>query len=276
MEKTYTIKIVVATHKKYQMPLDEMYLPLHVGAEGKKDKNGNDLDFGYQKDNEGDNISEKNFCFGSQTGLYWMWKHVKADYLGLVHYRRHFLGKKQSKKDPMDSILTKHQITPLLGKYKVFVPQKRKYYIESIYSHYCHTMNGGKQELDLTRKIINEMTPGFSKAFEIVMHRRWGYMFNIMILQEELMNDYCSWLFKILFELEKRVDTTGFSDFDKRYAGRVSERLFDVWLEYQIEKGSIKRKEIKELPYMENVNWCDKILSFTKAKLFNKKYGASF
>ena len=30
------VKIIVATHKKYQMPRDEMYLPLHVGAEGKK------------------------------------------------------------------------------------------------------------------------------------------------------------------------------------------------------------------------------------------------
>ena len=30
------IKVVVATHKKYKMPKNEMYLPLHVGAEGKK------------------------------------------------------------------------------------------------------------------------------------------------------------------------------------------------------------------------------------------------
>ena len=31
------IKIIVATHKKYWMPSDPMYLPLHVGREGKKD-----------------------------------------------------------------------------------------------------------------------------------------------------------------------------------------------------------------------------------------------
>lgn len=28
--------IIIATHKKYQMPADKMYLPVHVGAEGKK------------------------------------------------------------------------------------------------------------------------------------------------------------------------------------------------------------------------------------------------
>lgn len=31
-----TVKIVVATHKKYIMPTDSMYVPIHVGAEGKK------------------------------------------------------------------------------------------------------------------------------------------------------------------------------------------------------------------------------------------------
>ena len=51
------IKIVIATHKKYKMPEDEMYLPLHVGSEGKED-------LGYQKDNTGENVSLKNpyFC----------------------------------------------------------------------------------------------------------------------------------------------------------------------------------------------------------------------
>ena len=47
------IKVIVATHKKYQMPTDDLYFPVHVGAEEKED-------LGYIKDNEGDNISTKN------------------------------------------------------------------------------------------------------------------------------------------------------------------------------------------------------------------------
>ena len=58
-KNTPTVKIIVATHKKYEMPQDAMYLPLHVGAEGKTDQNGNPLDLGYQKDNTGENISNK-------------------------------------------------------------------------------------------------------------------------------------------------------------------------------------------------------------------------
>ena len=58
------IKIIVAAHKPYQMPKDNIYLPLHVGREGKSD-------IGFQGDNTGENISEKNVNYCELTGLYW-------------------------------------------------------------------------------------------------------------------------------------------------------------------------------------------------------------
>ena len=70
------IKILVATHKKYWMPEDEVYLPLHVGAEGKSD-------LGYIKDNTGENISAKNPNYCELTGLYWAWKNLRVDYTHL-------------------------------------------------------------------------------------------------------------------------------------------------------------------------------------------------
>ena len=103
------------------MPADKMYLPVHVGAEGKKDSDGKDLDLGYVKDNTGDNISLKNPSFCELTGLYWAWKNVDSDYIGLAHYRRHFSLSKKSK-DPFDNILTYDELAPLLSKYKVLVP----------------------------------------------------------------------------------------------------------------------------------------------------------
>ena len=45
------IKILIAAHKKAQMPKDDMYLPVHVG------KALNSMDFAHAADNVGDNIS---------------------------------------------------------------------------------------------------------------------------------------------------------------------------------------------------------------------------
>ena len=77
------IKILVAAHKKYRMPEDKIYFPVQVGSYGKEN-------IGFARDDEGDNISQKNPYFCELTGLYWIWKNVDADYYGLVHYRRYF------------------------------------------------------------------------------------------------------------------------------------------------------------------------------------------
>ena len=58
------IQIIVATHKKYQMPKENIYLPVHVGAKNKE------ILEGYQRDDEGENISIKNPYFCELTGLY--------------------------------------------------------------------------------------------------------------------------------------------------------------------------------------------------------------
>ena len=267
------ITIIVATHKKSPMPDGEMYLPLHVGAATKYNEDGSVVDFGYTRDDTGENISTRNPNFGTQTGLYWVWKNLDSDYKGLVHYRRYFAGKKADKKNMIGSVISYDEIKPMLETYKVFVPKKRWYVIETIYSHYSHTLD--KSHLDICREIIKEKSPSYIEAYDKVLNRRWGYMFNMMILKKELMDDYCSWLFDILFEIYERVDKTGMTAFECRFCGRVSEILFDVWLENKIETGMVSRSQIKELPYMEDVNWGFKIKTFLMAKFFHKKYGVS-
>ena len=264
------VRIVIATHKKYRMPEDSMYQPLHVGKKGKDS-------IGYTGDDTGENISDLNSSFCELTGLYWAWKNLDADYVGLAHYRRHFSLKKKSK-DPFDNILTSGQFCKLAGKYKVFVPKKRKYYIETLYSHYAHTHYA--HHLDVTREIIKEKYPRYLKSFDKVMKQRYGYMFNMMIMRRDLLDDYCGWLFAILFELKKRVgeSESALSSFQGRFYGRVSEIIFNVWLDEKIKESKIDISEIKELPfiYMEKINWKSKITSFIKAKFLKKKYDGSF
>ena len=103
------------------MPSDPVYLSVHVGAAGKKD-------IGYTPDNTGENISTKNPNFCELTGLYWAWKNLDADYLGLVHYRRYFTRKEvHSVEGKKKQILTETEWTALLAQHSVIVPDKRNY-----------------------------------------------------------------------------------------------------------------------------------------------------
>lgn len=254
------IKIIVATHKKYQMPQDDMYIPVHVGREGKDN-------LGYQGDNEGEHISNKNPYYCELTGLYWAWKNLDAEYIGLAHYRRNFVSKKG--KNKFECIISKEKVDKILNNTDVILPKRRKLYIETIYSHYKHTMY--VEPLDETRKIIKEKCPEYLEFYDKKMKSRSGHMFNMFIMKKEILNDYCEWLFDILFELEKRIDPKQYSAFHARYLGRISERLLDVW----IEKNKIKYKEVK-VADMEGIKRRKKVLGFLKAKFMGKKYEGSF
>ena len=263
------IKIIIATHKQYFMPSDDMYLPLHVGKLGKEE-------LGYQGDDTGDNISAKNPNYCELTGLYWAWKNLPNDYLGLIHYRRFFSVKNRAerKKNPLETLyLTHEEASHLLSQYDVIVPSKRNYYIETLYSHYANTLHA--EHLDVTREIITEKCSEFLGSFDSVMKQRGGYMFNMFIMSKELVNDYCSWLFPILFELEKRIPAEQYSVFHARFYGRVSELLFNVWLKQYSQSKALKVKAIPFV-YGEKINWLKKGFAFLSAKFFGKKYEKSF
>ena len=247
------IKILVATHKKYWMPEDEVYLPLHVGAEGK-------TDLGYTKDNTGDNISVKNPNYCELTGLYWAWKNLSADYIGFVHYRRYFTCKEiRNIELKKKQILSLEEWKRLLSNNPVVVPDKRKYYIETNRSHYNHAHPS--IGLDETERIINEKCPEYSSAFTTVMDRTWAHMFNMFVMRRDLFQEYCQWLFGILFELEERLDISEFDAYNSRVFGFVSERLLDVWLE----KNRISYYE-QNVSFMEPQNWLKKGGLFLKRK----------
>ncbi len=258
------VKLIIAAHKECALPKDELYIPLHVGAAC------SDQQLPFIRDDSGDNISSRNPVFCELTGLYWAWKNLDFDWLGLVHYRRFFSLRKDK------GILLGKNLYPLLERYKVFVPRKRHYYIETVYSHYDHTFDG--TQFDIARQVIAEKYSEFVLDFDDFMQQRSAWLFNMMIMPRILIDQYCSWLFDVLFELEKRIDISQMTVFEKRYAGRVSERLFNVWLNHQLRTGSILKSEIKELPYiyLGKVNWWKKCTGFLKAKFLKKKYESSF
>lgn len=278
------IQILVATHKPYPIPKSDIYLPIHVGK-----KNSKIAIDDFIGDNTNDNISEKNPVFCELTALYWAWKNLDSDHIGLVHYRRYFKNPRNAEEDEviisnsttediadnprimrrLQKTLSQTSIERISKTSDVILPKKRNYYIENLHDHYCKTMN--PEPLMKVREIIKKKCPEYLPEFNRLKTRRSAHIYNMLIMRRNILDQYCSWLFPILFELEKEIDTTDWSDFQKRYAGRISERLLDVWL-------NTNHIQYAELPVIsiESVNWLKKGAGFLKAKFLRKQYEKSW
>ncbi len=247
------IKVLVAAHKNYAMPKDRMYLPIFVGKDLHPDVNHT-----FQGDNTGDNISKQNPYYNELTAIYWGWKNLDVDALGLVHYRRYLsLNKKKS----LDTVLSEQQAQELLKQYDIILPQKRNYYIETNESHYLHAHE--HEPFNVMRKVIQEDYPEYADAFETVMKRTWAHMFNMFIMKKQPLDEYLTWMFDVLHKVEAQIDISNYSTYEQRVYGFLSELLLDVWL---IKHPQYKTHDVKYV-FMEHTNWLVKGGKFLKRKM---------
>lgn len=251
------LKILIATHKAYPMPNDPIYLPIHVGKEI------SDTALPYIGDNTGENISFKNQHYCELTALYWAWKNLDADYIGLAHYRRHFTLRRNLcfSSDKLSRVLNSTQVEPLFDRYQVILPKPRNYFIETNYTHFIHAHP--EESMQKTKEILAEFHPSYLASFEHIMKQTKAHRFNMLIMRRDYFNDYCQWLFSILFELENRLDTSSYDAYNQRIFGFISERLIDVYLH----ANQITYKELPVL-FTEREHWLKKGAAFFKRKFF--------
>lgn len=247
------VKVLVAAHKNYAMPKDPMYLPVFVGKDLHPDVNQT-----FQGDNTGDNISKQNPYYNELTAIYWGWKNLDVDALGLVHYRRYLsLNKKKS----LDAVLSGQQAQNLLKQYDIVLPQKRNYYIETNESHYLHAHE--HEPFNAMRQVIQEDYPEYEDVFETVMKRTWAHMFNMFIMKKQPLDEYLTWMFDVLHKVEARIDISSYSTYEQRVYGFLSELLLDVWL---IKHPQYKTHDVRYV-FMEHTNWLVKGGNFIKRKI---------
>ena len=247
MEKR-NLLVLIACHKPYPVPTDPCYLPVEVGAALHRQAIP-----GFTPDSIGDNISRKNPNYCELTALYWAWKNLSADYVGLVHYRRYFGA------DCPRRIAAAADYERALEKAPVILPRKRHYWIETNYSQYVHAHH--EQDLTVTRAVLAELDPACLPAYDRSMKQRSGHRFNMFVMRRDLLDRYCTWLFSMLFEIEGRLDISDYDAYNTRVFGFIAERLLDVWLEtYRIEWTTMPVKNT------ESQHWLKKGTAFVKRK----------
>ena len=181
--------------------------------------------FGDCFDDVGDNISSKNSNYCELTGLYWLWKNCKDDYIGICHYRRFF-----SKSFRYGVIATEEELLCKLSKYDMIVPFIRKLKM-SVKEQYCES-SGYEQDLYVIREILKEKYPDYVPYYDLIINGNNVYFANMLVTTKEIFDRYCEWLFDILFEAEKRIDISEYNPYQKRIYGFLAERLLIVWIHY--------------------------------------------
>lgn len=229
------IKIFICAHKEVQLPQNPYFLPIQAGAALRDNIKG------YQPDNEGDNISDKNPHFCELTCHYWAWKNLKnVDIVGLNHYRRYFDFTRKWPQFSADKhfvstedFLKQDYIFPnlenLLSKHDIILPVARHWRVSNTQQYGNYHI---AKDWEMLRQIIKERHPEYMPSFEKTMdHSNKSVGYNMFITYWKHFNAYSEWLFDILFEVEKRVPPID-DPIQSRIYGYMSERLINVFCEH--------------------------------------------
>lgn len=252
------MRIYTVTHKAFNPPKDDLYVPIQVG----KQFSGKDL--GFISDDTGDNIAHKNKNYCELTALYWIWKNDHSDVVGLCHYRRYFVpdGMFTGERNR----LNRRQIEKLLSRYDAIVADKITWEC-SVRESYSRG-EGKDKDFEKTREIIARDYPQYLCAFDKVANGSSASYCNMIITKKSLLDRYCEWLFDVLEKVENATDLTDYTPQQARIYGYLSEILLNVWLEHN----EIAIREvpvvITELPLKARVSYRVKkvIKNFLKEK----------
>jgi hypothetical protein len=226
-------RIYVMTHKEYSEPAEKIYTSLAVGK-------ALNTSLPYQGDDTGENISEKNRNYCELTGIYWIWKNITCDIVGICHYRRYFVrGKACLKQEQIESTLEDFDVIVARSECSMTANVREQYAIK----HFV-------KDLDMCRQVLEEMHPEYLSVFDLFANCRLFTIGNMIITRKEIFDRYCEWLFPILFEVEKRTDISEYEPYQARLYGFLSERLMRVWLLAQplkVKEEEVRLTDAKEL-----------------------------
>ena len=249
------IKLFMVYHKDSPRLDAYPFVPIQVGSSP-------DIPGIEYRDDFNDNIAAKNPNFCELTAHYWIWKNVKADYVGLMHYRRLLSFTKCSDWTFTDfSEKTRRRfgwdeetVAGLLSKYDILMPPDdecfppgERGHLMTPYEFHCYEHR--KSDIDETLAIIDELTPEMSvfakKALCEDRHECFG---NVCVMRKDLFDAYSEWLFKVLFELERRIKIPVNRE-EARLFGFLSERLVMVWLGYARERLGARIWHARSMPF---------------------------
>ncbi|OON96065.1 MAG: hypothetical protein ATN31_10210 [Candidatus Epulonipiscioides saccharophilum] len=229
------------------------------------------------RDDIGDNISDKYNRYQELTVQYWAWKNVDADYYGLCTQNKYLsFSNSNIRNNPKTNF---EFPAPYFDEHPTIDPPIKFEYLNNsniqklnlfdqamkdaiepydmiITSHLDWDITVMQQfdvpsvldnKLQLALNLIDEFSPEFSVAAHEYLNGYVYYPGQLYVMKKELFNEYCNWSFKILDELEKRIDFSNYSIEGLKILYYISERLLGVYYTYLKNQNKYKLREL---------DWC--------------------
>ena len=215
------IEIYIATHKPAPFPEDRGYIPIQNG------KAVAGVDLRIRGDDTGDNISARMPTFSECCALYWMWKNVSTEVVGLAHYRRYFSPINRAIRTGEFDVAASTDF-PEIGEVDLIVSHPIDFGHLSVEVQYA--ISAQEQDLVSARGAVRKLYPDYLAAFDEVMEGSLLTPYNLFVGKLPVMREFCAWMFDILFLLEKWIPHQTYEGYQKRVFAFLSERLFTVWL----------------------------------------------
>ncbi|MDO4188658.1 MAG: DUF4422 domain-containing protein [Lachnospiraceae bacterium] len=194
--------------------------PMQVGTE--LATRAVDITFGkpvsYRDNDTSDNISALNREFCELTGMYSIWKRDKSkfDYVGLSHYRRHFILP-----DDWMQVAYSNNVDVILATPLFLEPSIDENY------RFRHISS----DLDYVYEHIEKNDANMGCAFREFMQQGIFSPCNMIIARNDIFNELCEWMFPILLSLHEKVGKRE-DKYQNRYPGFISERLISFYFDY--------------------------------------------
>lgn len=225
---------------RYGLP--EWITPIQVGAVLSPRRVANILDC------DGENISAKNGNYSELTALYWIWRNrlgggstdslgsdpsgsVRNEYYGLSHYRRILEFTEDDVLRLVDNGVD--VVLPYPMPYEPDIEEHHKRYLK-------------EADWKAVRRAVQELQPGYAKAFEGILKQKYFYNYNIILARKEVLKEYCDWLFPILERVEELSIPRGAERSD-RYIGYVGETFTTLYFLSQKMRLDIKHVGVRFL-----------------------------
>lgn len=274
LKKEPSVKIIISYHKPYSVMKSDIFVPLHLGrlSAQKQTKDGllsadnlKWLSKHMQGDDTGDNISALNRKFCELTAMYWAWKNYdklgNPDYIGFMHYRRHFIFKPNSDRFTLqwgciphkkidgaylyDSRIKDTAIRRILQNADI-ITTPRVPYNKNIEGHYREIM----PFLDIAtlqqgKELAAQTSAAFARCADEYFSGNIHYWYHSFIMKKEIFFQYAQWLFDLVFRLDAEINYDGYDTTKQRTVAYIAERWHGIWLTHALKNPNLK---IKELP----------------------------